>query len=453
MKKIIVLVFSLLAACNSEVDSPNEKTTVTNINGVAAMGLVLTGTVSAYDFSSCAKGALLGADTLANSNKFNFDISSPSNETPILLELSNFTYVEEASSVLVDAAYKILTAALILNSGKDQSATVSIWTHIAHARTEFFCNQDASQAKSYIQKSNDDFAKALTFDPITLFPEQITDREIVIINVPALKYGVANAAISYYTSNLDFLDGGDGKLHVSLNSMSFADVAYQDVVYDRFLNGFGEIGQLKLGPVLIDSDTYRSELASLMNYATIAKNVQPIDRRNEIQIVADTYNDSTHMDIFPESSVPPLEAVNSVEMLEAKYTSCNYCWTNKDNDRLIPCAMQVVFDFDDYVSTPVEVKVAYKPSQGGAIPSGSVTPIETTALPNGEKQAKFGFDFPFDDPTSERTLVVTAKNTFGIENSFEMGIGSNSNGGGAGDGWITTSTWSPYPHSCRIKLP
>lgn len=268
MRVFIILVAGLLVACNGD-NNAKPRFATSSIKGIAAMGDLISGTVTAYDFSQCKQGAVLGkAELTEGANLYNFVLDPNGLELPILLELSKFKYYEEASDLEIDATGNVLYSSFLLRAGVNQNATVSYWTHLAHARTVYKCKSTPANAVQLVTESNELFRKALTFDPINVLPEVILDDVLITSDRDAMKYGVANAAVSYYTVGLDKLSGGIAP-HVLFNSISFAEIAYADLTHDGFLTGTDQNGQIYLGDITasnqvdkitVSSHTYRTDI-------------------------------------------------------------------------------------------------------------------------------------------------------------------------------------------------
>jgi len=240
MKNLWIIIVILIGACDSGGDTPGQKSSssATVITGIAAMGIVSDGTVTAYDFSDCQKGNKLAETKLLNTNQYELTIPPNSSSGPIMLELSNFTYAEESSRIDVNASTNFLYGSFVLEAGVDQNASISYWTNLAHARTTFLCIDASNQPTQNIQSSNDAFSGVLLFDIIKVLPQQLASKSVIFSDLDVIRYGVANSAISYFTYELDHLDGKTGP-HSTYSSIVFAESSFDDLSYDNILNGYG----------------------------------------------------------------------------------------------------------------------------------------------------------------------------------------------------------------------
>ena len=99
MRNYIVLLFSLafLTACGGGGGGGSTGPTgstipVGSVSGTAFDGLILNGTVSVYDFSTGAKGALLGQATTDGNGLYALSLQVESR--PVLVEITGGYYVE-----------------------------------------------------------------------------------------------------------------------------------------------------------------------------------------------------------------------------------------------------------------------------------------------------------------------------------------------------------------------
>ena len=103
MRNCLALFFSFafLAACGggagneSSGSSPTGSTIpVGVVSGTSFDGLIIGGTVSVYDFTTGAKGALLGQTTSDGNGLYSLSLQVESR--PVLVEITGGYYVEEA---------------------------------------------------------------------------------------------------------------------------------------------------------------------------------------------------------------------------------------------------------------------------------------------------------------------------------------------------------------------
>ena len=107
MRNYLALLISLvfLTACGGGAGSgggsgPTGSTIpVGSVSGISFDGLILNGTVSVYDFTTGAKGALLG-QTTSDSSSGLYSLSLQVESRPVLVEITGGYYVEEAGAAV-----------------------------------------------------------------------------------------------------------------------------------------------------------------------------------------------------------------------------------------------------------------------------------------------------------------------------------------------------------------
>jgi len=319
MKNIWLLMFVLITACDSGGNTPSEKViTFTDVKGIAAIGKVSDGLVTAYDFNNCKKGEALATYNMQRTNAYELSIRLDTSKRAILLELSDFIYTEESSREEVIEKNNRLYSAFVLDADIDQTASISYWTNLSYARTRALCDEDgagAVQAENkeleYIQASNALLSEMLLFD--------IMDE---------IKYAVANAGISFYTHDLDILNGGEGH-HQTYTSSSFAALTFEDFIADKTLDGQGTNGQLLQGDINLTTGVYRTEIPENIYYALAVNDATLNAQKDRIGELADALNMSTAVDFFPqisaEAPVAPIDKRVAPEINKVSYFPCDDC--------------------------------------------------------------------------------------------------------------------------------
>jgi len=100
MRNNLALLISLvfLTACGGGAGSGSSPTSSTIpigvVSGTSFDGLIIGGTVSVYDFTTGAKGALLG-QTISDGNGL-YSLSLQVESRPVLVEITGGYYIEEA---------------------------------------------------------------------------------------------------------------------------------------------------------------------------------------------------------------------------------------------------------------------------------------------------------------------------------------------------------------------
>jgi len=260
VKFISVLALIVLVGCldTSSKEKP-EKIPVAYLSGVAFDGLIINAHVAVYDWSAGDKGELLG-EARTDDNGY-YQINFISEEIPVLIEISEGHYYEEASEyqvVLTETDHKLLAVA---NYKFNQPLDVSV---------TFFSNLAAGLAKylvsigtpipEAIKTANEMNNEWLGFDVAATTPVDITNSANASFRLPdSHLYGMTTAAISYYMKTVS--EQNEEAVHELYNSIRYAKLRYDDIAYDGLLDGIGEEGELAMGIVPVGRDDLRHLLA------------------------------------------------------------------------------------------------------------------------------------------------------------------------------------------------
>lgn len=265
----IIILFLFISACSGgggggASDSPPPPVPTTTVSGVAYDAAISGGTASIYAYSGGVKGTQLGQTTTRQDGSFDIPIQSES--TPLLIEVTGGTYVEEASGTGVGlTAGQSLRAVLNHTTGASSTVYVTPFTHIAAGLAAFRIRQGISTSTA-ISSANQEISNILGFDVLATRPINITDPA----NATAFPsnghvYGFLTAAISHLTAYISERSGT--RVHSAQNSIAFAQQLYNDVSADGFLNGqgydiTGNIGPLSLGVFPLDQGIFRYAIAA-----------------------------------------------------------------------------------------------------------------------------------------------------------------------------------------------
>lgn len=258
---IILVLLSSVYGCDSGGSSPSRSPST--IAGFAALGAVTSGTVTAYDFSHCEATNMLGKTELDGEGQFGMDVTPTNDVTPVLFELSGYTYVEEASGVEVKAkAHDNLYAAVVLKPKESRPVTLSFWTTVAYLAAKRECSENIA---NQINENNADFSRILGMDITKVRPLSITTDhtdEAVSSSDEKILYGIFNAAVSAFTVSIDDRFGILDKPGELYNSATFIGVMLQDVENDGLLDGKDIEDNLYLVSIPMDTNSYRLLMAN-----------------------------------------------------------------------------------------------------------------------------------------------------------------------------------------------
>ena len=158
----------------------------------------------------------------------------------------------------------------------------------------------------------------MTFNVSADHPVPVDKELITIDNLPAVRYGVANAAIAAYTEEFDVrVNGATAISHTQYNSSLLAEMAFLDLSFDSFLNGTTPSGDLKFGDIALDTDQYRSAIAYNMKLVIFFLTSKTgLDQAFFMGVVNTLHNSDS--DIFSNSAAIPLHVGDSTPVYNGK---------------------------------------------------------------------------------------------------------------------------------------
>lgn len=299
MKNLLIIVFSaiFLASCGGGSGSSDNSGTSGSlppsrpsgtIQGSAALGLVGNANVTIYDYSGGSKGKILGTGTTDGSGQYSISIVSP--DVPILVEVTNGNYTEEATGQNVLMGTSILRAVSQYTSGQSYLIQVTIYTNLAAGYAKYLM-ANGSSVSSAIATANKKFSDMAGLDIIKTKPIMINDNANASTSLSAgLKYGFLLASVSDEMNNITNNSANTTKS--VFTSVDFADISYQDI-QDSVLDGKNNGSQLSFGTIPVSTDDYRYNVAiSMLNVASSTANQTGI-AASDLGTYAGLINNST----------------------------------------------------------------------------------------------------------------------------------------------------------------
>lgn len=284
MRALLILALSLvLVACGGGGGASGSSSTPPpipfgSVSGSTFDALIVGGTVSVYDFSTGAKGALLGKATSDASGKYSVAVQVETQ--PLLIEVIGGTYVEEAGAkaqVALEPNHK-LRALINYSTGSATHAALTTYTHLAAGLAEYEISRGTAVAAA-IDDANQRISTLAGINIQTISPLLIADAGNSSTTLsPELKYGMLAGAISMWTYNHAPSSVASPHL-LPYTSIDFAQLLYQDVSADGLLDGVGRdstgaVAQLSFGTTTLGVDVYRLGLgASMLQMASDRNNL------------------------------------------------------------------------------------------------------------------------------------------------------------------------------------
>ena len=263
-------------------------------SGTVLDGLILDGTVTAYDFSGGSKGAVLGeATTDGTTGAYTLPLQVESR--PILLEITGGYYTEEAApagsatTVTLDSGDK-LTALVNYTTGESLTVSITAYTHLAAGLAEYEIAHGVPVATA-IDDANQRVSQFAGVDIIHTTPLEITDIANASASpTPGIEYGFLAAAISQWVST--HTPAGATALTQPYTSIKFDEMMHDDVAADGLLDGEGIDPNgvriaLSFGTTPLSPTVYRQGIGvSLLQIAASANNRTGLTGGNSPSLLA-----------------------------------------------------------------------------------------------------------------------------------------------------------------------
>ena len=344
MRNCLALLISLvfLTACGGGAGSGSSPTGSTIpigvISGTSFDGLIIGGTVSVYDFTTGAKGALLGQTTSDGNGLYSLSLQVESR--PVLVEITGGYYIEEAgvggfgTQVSLSNGQK-LTALANYTTGLPLKVAVTTYSHLAAGLSAFQISKGTAVATA-INNANTRASNLAGVNILTTTPKEITDVSNASATLtPELKYGFLAGAISMWT--LNNTPSTAAPRTPPYTSIDFAQLLYQDIAADGLLDGIGldsagAAAQLSFGTTPLGVNVYRKGLGvSLVQMAAHPNNKTGIDAPHVLSFAQNYVGNTDAMfgNVAPNPIPDPVVTITS------------NAWVNKPSN--VVAAIQDVF--------------------------------------------------------------------------------------------------------------
>ncbi len=313
-----------LAACGgggSNLPPAAVEIKTAKVSGYAQLGPIQNGDVSIYSYVDGTRGLSSLATARTDSQGY-YSAEIKSDNTPLLVCISNGSYVEESTAVEVALNNRDDEICAVSNFVKETDMTVSItfYTHIAYGfvnnlvknklKVDTAIVQANRTISNWVGAAFNTVDSVKKFDIIKTIPKNIRNPNSNVGNLTLeVAYGFANAAVSSFTEDASRTSGKISglELHVGINSLKFAKEAYLDISENGILDGKGAGSDLFLGTrTQIETNHYRYSLAQhMVRMAGSPFNVTGM-RGTQVTPFATAFNESTES-IFGITSVRALD--------------------------------------------------------------------------------------------------------------------------------------------------
>jgi len=294
----MILLALLLTACSGGGGGSTPSAVPTGkVTGTVLDGLILNGTVTAYDYSTGTKGSVLGQAT-TDTRTGTYALSLQVESRPLLLEITGGYYNEEmapTTNIPLDTGDK-MQAVVNYTTGASITTSITAYTTAAAGLAAYEIKKGTAVATA-ISDANMRFSNLVGFDIIKTVPLEITDVANASASLTSpLKYGFLAGGISMWAYNNH--PTGVAPLQKPYISIKFVQLMYQDVAADGLLNGMGTDNtsnpvQLSFGTVPLSPTVYRQGVGvSMLQMAQHANNKTGLGSSMVLPF-AETYAGST----------------------------------------------------------------------------------------------------------------------------------------------------------------
>jgi hypothetical protein len=268
-------------------------------SGTVLDGLILNGTVTAYDYSNGVKGAVLGSATTDSRNGY-YSLSIQVESRPILLEITGGYYNEEmdpSTNIPLDAGDK-MQAVVNYTTGASITTSITAFTTAA-AGLAAYENKNGTTVATAINNANHRFSNLVGLDIIKTTPLEITDTANASATLtPGLQYGFLAGGISMWVSKNYPNPTTSPAFQKPYISIKFVQLMYNDIATDGQLDGMGTDSngnpvRLSFGNVPLSPTIYRQGIGvSMLQMADNSNNKTGLNS-GKVLAFGQTYSGST----------------------------------------------------------------------------------------------------------------------------------------------------------------
>ncbi|MDA3870612.1 MAG: hypothetical protein PF589_11890, partial [Gammaproteobacteria bacterium] len=276
---LLTLIVSLISCGGGDGAVPASAPSA-RLDGTVTDAVITNGTLRVYELDNGQQGSLLAETTTDGTGAFVFE-NFTSTDRPIVIEVRDGRYTEEASGVSVELLDgQALRAYMFYEQGSAITVQITPLTHLATCLADYKIGHGIN-VNNAITEAASIFSGLAGIDILGTRPLDITDPDNANFEITdSLRYGTILAAISSFTAEVSAINGVTPHRFNQNSSIYATQVLCQDIASDGVFNGLGfinngnSVGQLSLGSVALNADTFRN---------TIAQNILSIissDRNN-----------------------------------------------------------------------------------------------------------------------------------------------------------------------------
>ena len=246
--------------CNNQdgSDLPPERP-IFSANGYGVDAVITGATIEVFSWANGTKGEKLGQGTTDAAGYYAIGLQAPNQ--PVLLELSDGRYIEEASGKQVSLLADQRLYALTYYSGAELTVMVTPITTLAAGLAQYLADIEDYNAENAITFAVSAITGIFDVNCLETYPINITDQTSHTNELTdGHLYGFYAAAISSWTTAICETNGRP--IHTTYNSIYLSQLMYNDIVHDGALDGIGTNLQgeeipLYMGSVALDAQVYR----------------------------------------------------------------------------------------------------------------------------------------------------------------------------------------------------
>lgn len=391
----VFLISVLVAACSGGGSSAPPPVPTGSASGTVLDGLIMNGTVTAYDYSTGSKGAVLGQAT-TDSKTGMYSLSLQVESRPVLLEITGGYYNEEmdpSTNIPLDAGDK-MQAVINYTTGAAVTTSITAMTTVAAGLAAYEIKHGTAVGPS-IDDANHRISNLVGLDIIKTLPLEITDPANASSTLtPGLQYGFLAGGISMWASK-NYPATEPSAFIKPYISIKFVQLMYQDIIADGLLDGHGFDSngtaiQISFGNVPLSPTVYRQGLGvSMLQMADNTNNKTGLNS-SKVLSYAQAFAGSTDA-MFAGVTPQPI-------------TSPTVAITAPTQNGWITSAAAITATVQDYIGV----------SYNDLLVDGAVTPTFTSTTNPTSPSFVLGATPVSDGP---HQFTVRATNTVGLQGS------------------------------------
>lgn len=262
---IVIFITSVITSCGgSDGGSGDNEEKSKGVSGQAFDAAISQGIVTVFTLN----GQRVGRTETNSNGAFSLNDISLNTGDIYKVEITEGSYSEQSGRSRIFLTNEKLLSYFKANGSSNQRVNVNVLTHIQAGFFDFLL-AGGDTPDSAFNRSSASIYGVGEFNPVTTTFKDLSDSVTFSLLDDSAKASLFSAAVSHLMHSLLLADGLSlsDQVGSAYTSISFAQNAYLDIVYDGMLNGISNNGQVSFGSKVIETNFYRYDLAvSMIEY-------------------------------------------------------------------------------------------------------------------------------------------------------------------------------------------